>query len=94
MALAPWQCHGMRRIARAACRSSPLSFRTLPAVGDRSPVRIGIFGDLGQTRYSRQTLERLATAEPRIIFNMGGRCCRIPASVAVVYAGQDMGRLA
>ena len=37
----------------------------------RARVRIGVFGDLGQTAYSAQTLTHLAAESPQIILNMG-----------------------
>ena len=45
-------------------------------MGPHKAVRIGFFGDLGQTHYSVQTLERLAAQQPDIIFNMGARTGR------------------
>ena len=53
------------------CRSRKWSFTTLPEVGVRTRVRIGVFGDLGQTVYSAQTLAHLSKETPQIILNMG-----------------------
>lgn len=47
------------------------SFTTLPAVGHDKSIRIGVFGDLGDSTNSTSTLQHLAANKPAIILNMG-----------------------
>jgi len=75
------------------CRSQQWSFTTLPEVGTRARVRIGVFGDLGQTAYSAQTLTHLAAESPQIILNMGEppwHCVRLASSIAAFPGGSTV----
>lgn len=53
------------------CRSGDISLKTLPAVGTIALLRIGIFGDLGDTLNSSDTLNHLQGNNPDIIYNVG-----------------------
>ena len=64
-------CSASCDTSRKPCRSRQWTFTTLPEVGTRARLRIGVFGDLGQTAYSAQTLQHLAAESPQIILNMG-----------------------
>jgi len=52
--------------------SQEFQFTMPPAVGDASkPLRVVVFGDLGQTAYSLQTLTHMAAVEPDLAVNLG-----------------------
>ena len=45
--------------------------KTLPAVGTVASLRIGLFGDLGDTLNSSDTLNHLQGNSPDIVYNVG-----------------------
>ena len=56
-------------------------------------MRIGVFGDLGQTAYSAQTLTHLAAELPQIILNMGEppvHCAKLASSTATSVSGSNI----
>ena len=58
-------------------RSSEIAFTALPAVGSGAMLRIGVFGDLGDTSNSSETLSDLMRNSPHIVLNTGDMV-RIP----------------
>lgn len=76
------------------CRLSEIAFKSLPAVGDLSvEMRIGVFGDLGDTSNSSDTLNHLIGNSPAIVLNTGDLVCvaryhiyNIEAHAAHMYA--------
>ena len=59
------------RIRLFDCRSGDISLKTLPAVGTVAYLRIGLFGDLGDTLNSSDTLNHLQGNNPDIVYNVG-----------------------
>ena len=59
-------------------RSSEISFTSLPAVGNVGLLRIGVFGDLGDTSNSSATLGHLLANQPAMVLNTGDMVWTFP----------------